>query len=86
MISWGFLVSSSAGNGEVSFLEIYSQLGGTCRIRNPWSGSTVSLYRNGVKAEDIAGYLISFETSSGEDIKIVRQGINPDSFRESIPK
>ena len=82
----GFLVSSSAGNGEVSFLEIYSQLGGTCRIRNPWSGSTVSLYRNGVKAEDIAGYLISFETSSGEDIKIVRQGINPDSFRESIPK
>jgi hypothetical protein len=81
----GFLVSSSAKNGEVSFLEITSQLGGTCRIRNPWPGNTISLYRNGVKSEDLSGNLISFATSIGEDIKIARQGINPDSFYESIP-
>ena len=81
----GFLVSSSVKKGEVSFLEINSQLGGTCRIRNPWPGNTISLYRNGVKTEDLTGYLISFATSIGEDIKIVRQGINPDSFYESIP-
>lgn len=81
----GFLVSSSVKNGEVSFVEINSQLGGTCRIRNPWPGNTISLYRNGVKAEEITGSLISFSTSIGEDIKIVRQGINPDSFNESIP-
>ncbi len=81
----GFLVSSSVKNGEVSFLEINSQLGGTCRIRNPWSDKTISLYRNGVKAEELTGYLISFGTSIGEDIKIVRQGIGPDSFFESIP-
>jgi hypothetical protein len=81
----GFLVSSSVKNGEVSFLEINSQLGGTCRIRNPWPGSAISLYRNGVKTEDLTGYLISFATSVGEDIKIMRQDINPDSFHESIP-
>lgn len=81
----GFLVSSSVKNGEISFLEINSQLGGTCRIRNPWPGNTISLYRNGVKTEDLSGYLISFATSIGEDIKIVRQGINPDSINESIP-
>ena len=81
----GFLVSSSVKNGEVSFIEITSQLGGTCRIRNPWPGNTISLYRNGVKAEDLTGSLISFSTSIGEDIKIVRQGVNPDSFNESIP-
>jgi hypothetical protein len=81
----GFLVSSSVKNGEVSFVEINSQLGGICRIRNPWSGKTISLYRNGVKTEDLTGSLISFSTSIGEDIKIVRQGIKPDSFYESIP-
>jgi hypothetical protein len=81
----GFLVSSSVKNGEVSFVEINSQLGGTCRIRNPWPGNTISLYRNGVKTEDLTGYLISFATSIGENIKMVRQGINPDSFFESIP-
>jgi hypothetical protein len=81
----GFLVSSSVKNGEVSFLEINSQLGGTCRIRNPWPDNTISLYRNGVKAEDLTGSLISFSTSVGEDIKIVRQGVNLHSFYESIP-
>ena len=81
----GFLVSSSVKNGEISFLEINSQLGGTCNIRNPWPGNTISLYRNGVKAEDLTGSLISFSTSVGEDLKIVRQDINPDSFNENIP-
>ena len=81
----GFLVSSAVKNGKVRFVEINSQLGGTCRIRNPWPGSTISLYRNGVKAEDLTGSLISFSTSIGEDIKMVKQGLNPDSFKESIP-
>ena len=81
----GFLVSSSVKNGEVSFVEINSQLGGTCRIRNPWPGNTMSLYRNNVKAEYLTGSLISFSTSIGEDITIVKKGVNPDSFNESIP-
>ena len=81
----GFLVSSSVKNGEVRFVEINSQLGGTCRIRNPWPGNTMSIYRNDVKAEDLTGSLISFSTSVGEDIKIVKQGLNPDSFDEIIP-
>lgn len=76
----GFIVSSSAKDGEISFVEINSQLGGTCRIRNPWPGNTISLYRNGVKAEDLSGSLISFSTSTGEDIKIVKQSVDPDSF------
>ena len=81
----GFLVSSSVRKGEIGFVEINSQTGGTCRIRNPWPGKTISLYRNGIKAEDLTGSVISFSTSIREDIKIVRQGVNPDSFRENIP-
>jgi hypothetical protein len=81
----GFLVSSSIKNGEVSFVQINSQIGGTCRIRNPWPGKTISLYRNGVKTEELKGSLISFSTREGEDITIVRQGVNPDSLNDSIP-
>ena len=80
----GFLVSSSVKNGEVSFIEINSQFGGTCSIRNPWPVSTISLYRKGIKAEDLTGLLIAFSTSPGEDIIIVPQGVNPDSLKESI--
>ena len=81
----GFLVSSCVKNGEVNFVEINAQIGGSCRIRNPWPGETISLYRNGKKAGDLTGSLISFSTSVGEDIKMVKQGVNPDSFIESIP-
>ena len=81
----GFLVSSSVKNGEVSFVEINSPLGGTCRIRNPWPGNTLSLYRNDVKAEDLTGSLIRFSTRAGEDVKMVKQGVNPDSLKERIP-
>lgn len=81
----GFLVSSSAKNGAISFVAIDAQLGGTCRIRNPWPGHTITLYRNGTKAEDLTGSLISFSTSIGEDIRIVKMGIDPDSFVEELP-
>jgi hypothetical protein len=81
----GFLVSSSVKKGEISFIEIKSQVGGTCRLRNPWPGSSLSLYRNGVRSEELTGNLISFATSRGEDIVIVRHGTKPDSFHESIP-
>lgn len=81
----GFIVSSSVKNGAISFVEINSQLGGTCRIRNPWPSNTITLYRNGMKSEDLTGSLISFTTDTNEDIKIVKQNENPDSFNENIP-
>jgi hypothetical protein len=81
----GFIVSSSAKNGAISFVEIDAQLGGTCRMRNPWPGSTLTVYRNGVQAEDLTGSLISFATSPGENIRVVEQNVDPDSFSESIP-
>lgn len=59
---------------------IDAQLGGTCRIRNPWPGNAITLFRNGTKSEDLTGSLISFSTSPGENIKIVKLGIDPDSF------
>lgn len=81
----GFLVSSSANEGQISFIEIDSQLGGTCRIRNPWPGNKVTLYRNGVKAEELTGSLLSFSTDVDENIKIVKQNVSIDSYKDNIP-
>ena len=81
----GFLVSSSIESEEIQYVEIESQLGETCRVRNPWDCSVV-LYRNGVKAETIeAGEndLMEFETSENEVIVLVKEGTTPDQYRTS---
>ena len=81
----GFLVSSSMKSGDIQYVEIESQLGGVCRIRNPWNTNVV-LYRNGIQAETITSSqnaLMSFNTVMGEDIVLVRPGTTPDMYRTS---
>ncbi|MBE5938660.1 MAG: hypothetical protein E7265_11640 [Lachnospiraceae bacterium] len=84
----GFLVASSMTDGEVEYVEITSQLGGNCRIRNPWNENLV-LYRNGVKSETIASEenaLVTFETGVNEGIVILREGTTPDMYKTSEVK
>ena len=71
----GFLVSSSMKKGNLKFVEIFSQLGGECRIRNPWQGVAVRLHRNGTEAEKLSGNLLKFETAKTERILIVQSGV-----------
>lgn len=81
----GFLVSSSLENGEIQYVEIESQLGAICHIRNPWKCS-VDLYRYGRKAENFnvgENGLLSFETIVGENIVIVKEGDNPERYYSS---
>lgn len=81
----GFLVSSSMTGGDVEYVEIESQLGGICRIRNPWD-TNITLYRNERKAQTIQAHendLIEFDTSKGENIVLVREGTSPEQYRTS---
>ena len=83
----GFLVASAAKKGAISFVEIDSPLGGICRIRNPWPDSPITFYRNGVEATDYtvtAKSLITFNTTTGEHIRILKQGTRGEAFREHI--
>ena len=85
----GFLVSSAAKNGAISFVEIDSRLGGICRIRNPWPENQIDIYRNGAKADDYtmtAKTLVMFSTKKDENIRIVRRGVNLETLREIIGK
>jgi hypothetical protein len=79
-----FLVTSSMRKGQIEFVELRSEAGAECRLRNPWPQSPVSLFRNGKKAEDLSGSLVTFATNRGETIVAVKQGSTPDQFRRAV--
>ncbi len=72
-----FLVSSVFQNGKIPLVEIHSQVGGPCRLANPWSQSDVTLYRNGKKAEDLSGATLVFPTGRDETVVVVPKGSEP---------
>jgi hypothetical protein len=58
-------------------VEIQSQVGGECRLRNPWPDETVTLYRNGKKEKELSGSLLNFPTTRGETITVAPKGTTP---------
>jgi len=67
----GFLVSSAMRDGGVGFVEVESQAGGTCRLRNPWPGRKPALYRDGGKVGVLEGGLLEIETRCGQVFRLV---------------
>jgi hypothetical protein len=74
-----FLVTSSIRKGQVAFVEIESQAGAKCRLRNPWGEGAITLYRDGKKAESLHGSLLEFGTRQGEKIVVVGQAVPPNA-------
>jgi hypothetical protein len=81
----GFIVSSSVRNHEVEFVEIRSQLGGPCRLKNPWPSGEVTTVRGGSKGQPMSGDVLSLETSKGETVRLLRPGATPEQVRHTIP-
>ena len=81
----GFLVTSSIKGGKIGFIEIKSQVGTTCSIRNPWPGKQVTIYRNGKKWLKRQEDLISFPTMKNDHYVMVVRGDFPDKFIELLP-
>jgi Domain of unknown function (DUF5703) len=80
-----FLVTSSIERGRVGFVELESQEGGECRLRNPWGESEVILHRDGKRSESLQGSLLRFPTRKGERIVVVVSGDTPQSHRRALP-
>ncbi len=64
-----FVVSAVMKSGVIGEVEISSQVGAECLLRNPF-GSDVALYRDGKKAETLSGSLLKFATRRGELIRV----------------
>jgi hypothetical protein len=71
----GFVISSAQTNGVIPLVEIVSQLGGECRLSNPWRRD-VTLYRNNRKAEDLSGDTLAFPTDRDETVVDRSQGVD----------
>ena len=80
----GFLVTSSMQEGQIEFVEIHSQFGADCRLRNPWGAAEVTLYRDGREWKNRNGSLLKFKTRKGENIVVVKRGSSPDQFKRVI--
>lgn len=81
----GFLVSASIREGRVDFVELESETGSECRIRNPFDGE-VTLYRDGAKAEQLKGTMLRFVTKKGESVTVLPTGTAPADVRRQVPK
>jgi hypothetical protein len=79
----GFLVNSSIKHGSIDFVEIVSNLGGMCRIRNPWEGPA-DIYRNMIKSMEQIESLLELDTQKGEVIVLVPHGMDPRQCRKKI--
>ena len=81
LVRGAFLVSCSMRNGQIEFVEIQPQVGGECRLRNPWSDQAmVTLYRNDIIWKEIRGPLLRFDTHKGQRIVLVPKGELPGRF------
>jgi len=79
-----FLVTASMKKGAIQFVEIESQGGNACHIRNPWADKEVVIYRNGKKIKESKDDLITIPTSKNDRLMIFRKGDKPDQFRQKI--
>ncbi len=80
-----FLVTSKIDRGRIGFVELKSQAGGECRLRNPWTEKEVTLYRDGKQSENLHGSLLRFTTRKGERIVVVVSGDIPQSHQRALP-
>jgi len=71
-----FLVTSGFRDGGVWYVFIESEKGRSCKVQNPWPGKTVTLWRNGQKAETVTGREFVFKTSPGEKIALCPAGLS----------
>jgi len=65
-----FLVSSEIEKGKVLFIEILSEKGKTCILKNPWHDGEVILKRSTGKKEHLKGEFLEINTYAGENIMI----------------
>ncbi|HUA58613.1 MAG TPA: DUF5703 domain-containing protein [Verrucomicrobiae bacterium] len=80
-----FLVSAGIHNGRVEFVELLSQAGVECRLRNPFGGE-VDVYRDGKRARRVRDSLLRLPTRKGERLIVVPVGANPASLKRAVPE
>jgi len=66
----GFLISASCKSFKLQPIEITSQLGGRCTLKNPWPGATITLRRDPTHSESLSGDTVWFDTAKAETVTL----------------
>jgi hypothetical protein len=72
-------------HGQIEFVEIQAQMGGECRVRNPWGTAGVTIFRNGRKAERSGEALLKIAARKGENVVVVPVGTQPQQWKRTVP-
>ncbi len=88
-----FLVTSRLADGKVTFIDIVSEVGETCRVRNPWSSRASVIGVSDGKTCLLDGEILEFSTERGgryrimpEDAEIDDRELAPPSFERGGDK
>lgn len=68
-----FLVTSKMNNGKIEFVEIKSNAGSQCNVRNPWKEGKVTVFKNNSKLLETADRFISISTHPGDVLYLVQK-------------
>jgi len=68
----GFLVTAAIENGDIHSVQLLSQTGAPCQLRNPWPGAAVEIVRADGRAERRNDPLLIFQTAKDERIVLRR--------------
>ncbi|MCD6361826.1 MAG: hypothetical protein J7M38_13300 [Armatimonadetes bacterium] len=71
-----FIVSARMHDDEVIYARIRSEVGGACRLRNPWS-DTIVLVRGPEGDIRLDGDIIEWATQPGAEYLVIRDGFEP---------
>jgi hypothetical protein len=66
----GFVVTAAQHGGNTDYVELVSEAGAPCRLRNPWPDSEVVVKRDGHPAESLRGAILTFATHPGEHVRL----------------
>lgn len=68
-----FIVTSSIDQGKIEFIEIKSNSGSECNLRNPWENGKVTIYKNKRKILETTDRLISIPTKPQDVLYFVNK-------------
>jgi hypothetical protein len=66
----GFVFTAAQKNGRVEPVDIVSEAGATCRLRNPWGDAEITLRRNDSPPEKLRGAVLVIATHAGERLHL----------------
>ena len=69
-----FLVTARRESGQTQFVEIFSEAGETCQLRNPFPSKQVTLAENGAEKRKLQGDWLEFKTESGKKYLLTPAG------------